>query len=232
VPLLLLWPALTPPRPLPRPQAHRGPCLAVGAAAGLLLAVAALRRVVAAAAVRAEERVMRQLELQKRAEELAGVRNVGAAPRRAAPPLARWARRAATACIPAALFTAPASRPPPAPSAPQRIRGALDASEPDRDSRQIRAAALARDAEAADRAAADAGAAAAGGPAAPAAARPRGGPFRPRRGARAGAAAGEDEAVRRFQAFVRSSGMSDVMAAGDGRMWDIARAEGPQVRGV
>jgi hypothetical protein len=42
----------------------------------------------------------------------------------------------------------------------------------------------------------------------------------------------EDEAVKRFQAFVRASGMGEVIRANDGRMWDIAHAEGPQVGGA
>jgi hypothetical protein len=48
----------------------------VGGAAALLLAASALRRLVEVSAVKAEERVMRQLELQRRAEELSSVRNV------------------------------------------------------------------------------------------------------------------------------------------------------------
>ncbi|GBF95765.1 hypothetical protein Rsub_08201 [Raphidocelis subcapitata] len=152
---------------------NRGVSLAVGGAAAALLALAALRRVVEVSASAAEERVLRQLELQRRAEELASVRS--------------------------------------------RIRGALDASEPDRESRQMRQAASADD---------DAEAAAlterAGSPA------PRGAGAFTRLRASRDAGAAEEEAVRRFQAFVAASGMGDMLRAGDGRMWDVSRAEGPQ----
>jgi len=65
-----------PPTPHPTMQTNRTPVLLVGSAAALLLTVSALRRMVEISASRAEERVMRQLELQKRAEELSSVRNV------------------------------------------------------------------------------------------------------------------------------------------------------------
>jgi hypothetical protein len=39
----------------------------------------------------------------------------------------------------------------------------------------------------------------------------------------------EEEAVRRFQAFVQASGMGEMMRADDGRVWDIGMAGAPQV---
>jgi hypothetical protein len=59
-----------------RPKAHRTEATVVGGAAALLLAAGALRRWAEYSAQSAEERVMRQLELQRRAEELASVRSV------------------------------------------------------------------------------------------------------------------------------------------------------------
>ncbi len=56
----------------------------------------------------------------------------------------------------------------------------------------------------------------------------RGGARAPAAG-RGGMSPAEEEAVRRFQAFVRASGMGEMMGAEDGRMWDYTKAEGPQV---
>lgn len=126
-------------------------------------------------------------------------------------------------------------------TSPQRIRGLLDASEPTRDTRYSRQALV--DSEAA------------AGPTGlphgvvlpelavtPTEAVLQGGTSRARkrRGVLswgpwgAGGAEGEEAAaVRRFQAFVRQSGLEEVMTAEDGRMWDMAHgSEGPQVRGV
>jgi len=58
------------------PAGARGPALLLGGAAVVLLAAAAFRRMSEVGAARAEARVARQAELQRRAEELASVRNV------------------------------------------------------------------------------------------------------------------------------------------------------------
>jgi len=47
---------------------------------------------------------------------------------------------------------------------------------------------------------------------------------------RGGMSEAEEEAVKRFQAFVTASGMGDMIRAEDGRMWDMGKSDAPQVR--
>lgn len=181
--------------------------------------------------------MLRQIELQRRGEDLDGVRNVrpsavggrecglggntllwlhsGMQQKMRAPQARRCQKHVGASKQ--QRFPSPPT--PWVMRGPQRIRGALFASEPDRESRRVTQALHAAEMDEAT-------------------AQPRERPGSPASGARGmplGFGHGgrrprmswaEQEAVRRYRAFAAASGMGDVEAA---RMWDIDTSEGPLV---